>query len=221
MTDNDWPDVRQDIAAARRQGYRAGVARGLHAGLMAARRAVEDYAAAQAAVEDLLADPLPVDGLVEQYYNLDLEGEDMVAVNDALSRGIAHIQQAIFDQAETKGHLTRQEKLVRRYTRADDATMIRLMITCDRIDNHALSTTRRRGEAMGTAMGAALELVKAGVPIDDIIDTHLDAAEDVAEAARCTLVDAARLVAQASAVFNLGAGWIQHLAAFVKQAKAT
>jgi hypothetical protein len=84
--------TEHDIAAAHRQGYRTGVERGLIAGLTVARTAVGD----------LLADPLPVDGLVEQNYTIDTEGETMAAVNEALTRGTAHIQQAIRDQDETR-----------------------------------------------------------------------------------------------------------------------
>ena len=108
-------------------------------------------------------------------------------------------------------------ELIQAYTGADDATMMRLMATCDRIDNRACLTARPWGEAMP----AALELVKAGVPLEEIIDHHLDAAEDVAGALHCTLADAALLVAQASHAFRLDASSIQLLPSFVKQVKGT
>jgi hypothetical protein len=225
MTDNDWPDAEQQIAAAHKQGYRAGVERGLIAGLTAARTAVGD----------LLADPLPADGLVEQNYTIDTAGEEAAAVNEALTRGAARIHQAIVgpDGYDCSGFVDQTKKtpesrsyrdgrgqmldLIQHYTRADDETMIRLCRVCDRIDDRTIATARPRGEAMP----AALELVKAGVSIQEIIDTHLIAAADLAEALRCTLVDAGLLVARASAAFRLDARSIQFLPAFVKQVKDT
>ena len=91
MTDREWSFVREDaIAAARRQGYRAGVARGLIAGFTAARTAVAD----------LLTDPLPVDELVEQYYTVDMEDAARAGVNEALNRGAARLHRKIMDQTD-------------------------------------------------------------------------------------------------------------------------
>jgi hypothetical protein len=146
------------------------------------------------------------------------------AINRALGRYAERLHLAIMSTplaaelaaADLAAAVEAQTK-IRVYAEADDDTMSRLGDVCDQVDNRTRFTARPRGEAVV----AALELVRAGVSMEEIIDTHLTAAEQVADVLHCTLVEAALLVAQASAQFRLNAGSVQHLPGFVKLVKDT
>ena len=138
------------------------------------------------------------------------------AINRALDRYTKQMHAAIMDSTVDLRERLNQQDLIRHYSRTDEETMRRLVDVCDQIDIHSRNFGRP-----ADAMTAALELVKAGVPLEEIIDTHLDAAEDVAGPLRCSLVDAALLVARASHAFNLDRRSIQHLSSFVQQVKDT
>jgi hypothetical protein len=142
--------------------------------------------------------------------------EVTATINAALTRYAKSMHAAIMGSTVDLRERLAQQDLIRHYSRADEETMQRLVDVCDQID-----TRHRNFGRPADAMAAALELMKAGVSVEEIIDTHLTAAEQVADGLHCTLVDAALLVAQASAQFRLDARSLQFLPGFVKLVKDT